>query len=58
MEKLMSSILLHNHVFANAINDYKHSHMWSNIVYILMECYSATTFSVKNKIKKLMEFDH
>jgi hypothetical protein len=47
MEKSMSSILLHNHEFANAINDYKHSHMWSDIIYILMVCYSATTFSVK-----------
>jgi hypothetical protein len=47
MEKSMSWILLHNHEFANPINDYKHSHMWSNIVYILMECYSATTFSVR-----------
>jgi len=43
----MISILLHNHVFANAINDYKHSHMWSIIVYILIECYSATTSSVE-----------
>jgi hypothetical protein len=47
MEKSMSSNLLHNHVFANAINDYKYSYIWSNIVYILMECYSATTSSVE-----------
>jgi hypothetical protein len=36
MAKSMSSILLHNQVFANAINDYKHSHMWNNIGYVLI----------------------